>query len=33
MAKVRFISRFYAEGNPSLAGEEIEESDEVAQFI
>jgi DGQHR domain-containing protein len=31
--KVRFISRFYAEGAPSLAGEDIEESDEVAQFI
>jgi len=31
--KVRFISRFYAEGAPSLAGEEIEESDEVAKFI
>jgi DGQHR domain-containing protein len=31
--KVRFISRFYAEGAPSLAGEGAEESDEVAQFI
>jgi DGQHR domain-containing protein len=31
--KVRFISRFYAEGSPSLAGEGAEESDEVAQFI
>ena len=31
--KVRFISRFYAEGAPSLAGEEIEDTDEVAQFI
>ncbi|MDB4959927.1 MAG: hypothetical protein JWO36_7496 [Myxococcales bacterium] len=31
--KVRFISRFYAEGEPSLAGEEIADSDEVAQFI
>jgi DGQHR domain-containing protein len=31
--KVRFISRFYAEGEPSLAGEEIEDRDEVAQFI
>jgi len=31
--KVRFISRFYAEGAPSLPGEGAEESDEVAQFI
>jgi DGQHR domain-containing protein len=31
--KVRFISRFYAEGSPSLPGEEIEDSDEVAKFI
>ena len=31
--KVRFISRFYAEGAPSLAGEEVEEGDEVAKFI
>jgi len=31
--KVRFISRFYAEGEPSLAGEEIEADDEVAGFI
>ena len=31
--KVRFISRFYAEGAPSLAGEEIAEDDEVAKFI
>ena len=31
--KVRFISRFYAEGAPSLAGEGAEENDEVAQFI
>ena len=31
--KVRFISRFYAEGMASLPGEEIEDSDEVAQFI
>ena len=31
--KVRFISRFYAEGAPSLAGEEVEEGDEVAGFI
>jgi DGQHR domain-containing protein len=30
---VRFISRFYAEGAPSLAGDEVEASDEVAQFI
>ncbi len=31
--KVRFISRFYAEGAPSLPGEDIEEGDEVAKFI
>lgn len=31
--KVRFISRFYAEGAPSLAGEGAEADDEVAQFI
>ena len=31
--KVRFISRFYAEGEPSLAGEAVEEGDEVAAFI
>ena len=31
--KVRFISRFYAEGEPSLAGEAVEEGDEVASFI
>jgi DGQHR domain-containing protein len=31
--KVRFISRFYAEGSPSLAGEGAEDDDEVAQFI
>ena len=31
--KVRFISRFYAEGAPSLPGEGAEEGDEVAQFI
>jgi DGQHR domain-containing protein len=31
--KVRFISRFYAEGVPSLAGEGAEDNDEVAQFI
>src|SRR5215471_1538536 len=30
--KVRFISRFYAEGD-KIAAEEIEESDDVAQFI
>ena len=30
--KVRFISRFYAEGEPSLAGEAVEEGDEVAGF-
>jgi DGQHR domain-containing protein len=33
LEKVRFISRFYAEGAPSLAGEEVEEGDEVARFI
>jgi DGQHR domain-containing protein len=31
--KCRFISRFYAEGAPSLPGEDIDASDEVAQFI
>jgi DGQHR domain-containing protein len=31
--KVRFISRFYAEGMPSLAADEVEEGDEVAKFI
>ncbi|HEX8113322.1 MAG TPA: DGQHR domain-containing protein [Kofleriaceae bacterium] len=31
--KVRFISRFYAEGEPSLAGEAVDEGDEVAAFI
>ena len=31
--KVRFISRFYAEGAPSLAGEGVDATDEVAQFI
>jgi DGQHR domain-containing protein len=31
--RARFISRFYAEGAPSLAGEEVEEDDEVAKFI
>ena len=31
--KVRFISRFYSEGSPSLPGEEVEDEDEVAKFI
>jgi DGQHR domain-containing protein len=31
--KARFISRFYAEGAPSLAGDEVEDDDEVAKFI
>lgn len=31
--KARFISRFYAEGAPSLPGEHVEEGDEVAKFI
>jgi len=31
--KARFISRFYAEGAPSLAADEVEEGDEVAKFI
>lgn len=31
--KVRFISRFYAEGATSLAGEGVEDGDEVATFI
>jgi DGQHR domain-containing protein len=33
LAKARFISRFYAEGMPSLPGEEAEAGDEVAKFI
>ncbi len=31
--KARFISRFYAEGAPSLAGDEVQDDDEVAKFI
>jgi DGQHR domain-containing protein len=31
--RVRFISRFYAEGAPSLPGEQVAEDDEVARFI
>jgi DGQHR domain-containing protein len=31
--KARFISRFYAEGAPSLAGDEVAADDEVAKFI
>ncbi len=31
--KARFISRFYAEGAPSLPGEEVADDDEVAKFI
>jgi DGQHR domain-containing protein len=31
--KVRFISRFYAEGEPSIAGDAVEQGDEVAAFI
>lgn len=31
--KVRFISRFYAEGAPSLAADDVADSDEVAKFI
>jgi DGQHR domain-containing protein len=31
--KVRFISRFYAEGEPSIAGEQVADGDEVASFI
>ena len=31
--KVRFISRFYAEGEPTLAGDEVDDGDEVASFI
>ncbi len=31
--KARFIHRFYAEGAPSLAADEVEASDEVATFI
>ena len=33
LAKARFISRFYAEGMPSLPGEQAEAGDEVAKFI
>jgi DGQHR domain-containing protein len=33
LEKVRFISRFYAEGAPSLAGDHVEAGDEVATFI
>ncbi len=33
LEKVRFISRFYAEGAPSLAGDSVEAGDEVATFI
>ncbi len=31
--KVRFISRFYAEGEPSLPGDDVAPGDEVAGFI
>jgi DGQHR domain-containing protein len=31
--KVRFISRFYAEGEPSIPGDEVADGDEVASFI
>ncbi|HET7499874.1 MAG TPA: DGQHR domain-containing protein [Kofleriaceae bacterium] len=31
--RVRFISRFYAEGEPSIAGDQVHEGDEVASFI
>ncbi len=31
--KARFIHRFYAEGAPSLAGEQVEAGDEIGQFI
>jgi DGQHR domain-containing protein len=31
--RIRFISRYYAEGAPSLAGDEVEANDEVAKFI
>jgi DGQHR domain-containing protein len=31
--KARFISRFYAEGAPSLPGDEVSDDDEVAKFI
>ncbi|HVK87694.1 MAG TPA: DGQHR domain-containing protein [Kofleriaceae bacterium] len=33
LEKARFISRFYAEGAPSLPGEEVADDDEVAKFI
>src|SRR4051812_17244816 len=32
LAKVRFISRFYSEGD-KIAAEEVEDGDEVGQFI
>ena len=31
--KARFISRFYSEGAPSIAGDEVAADDEVAKFI
>jgi len=31
--KVRFISRFYAEGEPTLASDQVDDGDEVASFI
>jgi len=31
--KVRFISRFYAEGEPTLASDAVDDGDEVASFI
>ena len=33
LQKVRFISRFYAEGETSIRPEEVEEDDEVGRFI
>jgi hypothetical protein len=33
LAKVRFISRFYGEGDQGIAPQVISQSDEIAQFI
>jgi len=33
LERVRFISRYYAEGAPSLPGEHVESGDDVARFI
>ena len=33
LEKVQFIHRFYAEGSPSLPGEEVADDDDVGKFI